>query len=195
MKKAVIVHCWDGYPNYCWYPQTKKELEAKGFEVFVPEMPETATPKLSLWLPKLREVISAPDKDLYLIGHSAGVITILRYLESLEQNQKVGGVVLVAGFTDDLGYPELRNFFEKPIDFEKIKSSAKYFVAIHSDNDPYVALKFSDIFKEKLGAEVIIKQNMRHFSGAVDNEESCTSLPDVAEAILKFGSHNEVYRK
>lgn len=55
MPKAIIVHCWDGYPEYCWYPQTKKELEALGFEVVVPAMPETGAPKLSLWLPKLQE--------------------------------------------------------------------------------------------------------------------------------------------
>lgn len=184
MKKAVIVHCWDGYPNYCWYPQTKKELEAKGFEVLVPEMPETGAPKLSLWLPKLQEAASKPSEDLYLIGHSAGVITILRYLEKLKDHQKVGGVVFVAGFTDDLGYKELKNFFEQPIDFEKIKTKAKYFTAIHSDNDPYVPLRFGDVFKEKLGATVIVKHNMNHFSGVVDNEESCTSLPDVADAII-----------
>ena len=29
MKRAIIVHCWDGYPEYCWYPYVKKELESK----------------------------------------------------------------------------------------------------------------------------------------------------------------------
>lgn len=186
MKKVVIVHCWGGYPEYCWYRQTKKELEAKGFEVYVPVMPETDSPKLSLWLPKLQEVVGEPSEELYLVGHSAGCITILRYLESLKENQKVGGVVLVAGFTDNLGFEELNNFFESPIDFAKIQSKAKHLVAIHSDNDPYVDVKYGDIFKEKLRAEVIIKHHMGHFSGAADNEESCVSLPDVSKAIEKM---------
>lgn len=186
MKRAVIVHCWGGYPNYCWYPQTKKELEAKGFQVDVPEMPDTENPKLSLWLPKLQETAPNPDEDLYLIGHSAGVITIMRYLEELDDSQKIGGVIFVAGFTDNLGFPELKNFFEEPIDFGKIKSKAKHFVAIASDNDPYVSLKFGDVFKEKLGAKVIIKHDMKHFSGELDNEESCTSLSVVAEEVLRF---------
>lgn len=185
-KRVVIVHCWEGYPDYCWYPQTKKELEEKGFKVLVPEMPETDLPKLSAWLPKLQEVIGTPDENLYLVGHSAGAITIMRFLENLSDNQKVGGIVFVAGFTDDLGYKELSNFFEKPIDFEKIRQRAKHFVAIHSDNDPYVDVKFGDIFREKLGAEVVIKNNMGHFSGEVGNEESCTSLPDVTKSILKM---------
>lgn len=183
MKRAIIIHCWSGTPNYCWYPQTKKELEAQGFEVTVPAMPETDMPKLSLWLPKLQETIGIPDTDLYLIGHSAGCITIMRYLETVPEGQTVGGVVFVAGFTNDLGYEELSNFFEKPIDFNTIKTKAKHFVAIASDNDPFVLLKHADVLKEKLGAEVIIKSGMNHFSGAVDNEESCTSLPDVTMAI------------
>lgn len=186
MKKVVIIHCWDGYPEYCWYPQTKKELEEKGFEVEVPVMPETDLPKLSLWFPKLKEVVGEPDEDLYLVGHSAGVITILRYLEQLEGGKKVEGVVMVAGFTDDLGYEELKSFFETPIDFEKIKTRANHFVAIHSDNDPYVPLKHGDIFKEKLGAKLIVKIGMGHFSGPVDDTKSITFLPEVSEVILEM---------
>ncbi len=186
-KKAVIVHCWGGNPKYCWYPQTRKELEAAGFQVEIPEMPDTEFPKLSLWLPKLKQVIGRPDENLYLIGHSAGVITILRYLEQLDSG-KVGGVVMVAGFTDDLGYEELKNFFETPIDFEKIKKSSKNFVAINSDNDPYVDLKYGDILKEKLGAKLIIKHDMGHFSGPMDNEESFLSLPEVTREILEISN-------
>jgi predicted alpha/beta hydrolase family esterase len=186
MKRVVIVHCWEGYPNYCWYPQTKKELEEKGYIVEVPEMPETAFPKLSLWLPKLIEVIGEPDENLYLVGHSLGVITIMRYLEDLPKDNKIGGVVFIAGFTDYLGYKELTNFFEKPINFEKIKKSSKHFVAINSDNDPYVDLKNGRELKEKLGVKLIVKHNMGHFSGPVDDEESCISLPEVAQSVIEI---------
>lgn len=192
MKRVVIVHCWDGNPKYCWYPTTKKGLEDKGFEVNVPEMPDTHFPKLSLWLPKLKETIGRPDKDLYLVGHSLGCITILRYLEQLKDNEKIGGVVFVAGFTDDLRNvdpveDELKNFFETPILWNKIKPKANKFVVIHSDNDPYVSIKYGDIFKDKLGAGLVIKHNMGHFSGPLDDPTSITSLPDVSEQILKIG--------
>jgi uncharacterized protein len=186
MKRVVILHCWDGYPDYCWYPSVKKELEEKGFKVEVPEMPETHLPKLSLWLPKLKEVVVTPDKELYLVGHSSGVITILRYLEQLESDQKVGGVVAVAGFTDDLGFEELKNFFTTPINFEKIKQTATKITAIFSDDDPYVSLKFADIFKEKLGAKVVIKHQMGHFSGPIDDTKSVTAHPDVTQAISEM---------
>ena len=52
MKRAIIVHCGEGVPEYCWYPATKKELEALGFEVEVPAMPETELPKQEKWVAK-----------------------------------------------------------------------------------------------------------------------------------------------
>lgn len=187
MKRAVIIHCWDGVPDYCWYPYLKNKLEEKEFEVEVPEFPDTQNPKLDAWLKMLTEKIGKPNEELYLIGHSLGCITIMRYLESLKDNQKIGGVVFVAGFSENIGYDEIQSFFETSVDLEKIKSKSKNgFAAIFSDNDPYVDLKYADIFKEKLEAEVIIKSNMGHFSGAIEGEKSCLELPEALEAVEKL---------
>jgi hypothetical protein len=187
MKRAIIIHCWEGYPEYCWYPSVKKELEGKGFQVEVPAFPDTQKPKLNEWLPMLEEVAGEPDENLYLIGHSLGCITIMRYLETLNENQKIGGVVFVAGFTENVGYEEIKTFFESPVNLGKIKDKVKNgFVAIHSDDDPYVDLKYANIFKENLGAEIIIKHNAKHFSGAIEGEDSCLELPDVVQSIEKL---------
>ncbi|MDO8451733.1 MAG: alpha/beta hydrolase [bacterium] len=186
MKRAIIVHCWGGKPEYAWYPYTKRELEARGFEVVVPAMPEADMPKLALWLPELQKIVGKPDEELFLIGHSIGSATIMRYLESLSEGDRIGGAVFVAGFTDNLGLEELSNFFETPLDFEAMKKHCPKFVAIHSDNDPYVPLNHSDILKEKLGAKTIIKHSAGHFSGAVDDEASCTELSDVVDVISEM---------
>lgn len=185
-KKVIIIHCWEGYPEYCWYPWVKKQLEEKGFEVIVPEMPNTQKPKLSEWLAKLKELVDIPNEDVFLVGHSLGNITIFRFLESLKDKQKIGGAVLVAGFTDDLGFEEISNFFQEPIDFQKIKERAEKFITINSDNDPHVSLKYADILKDKLGAESIVLHNMGHFSGAIENEKSCTELKEVVDSVLKI---------
>jgi len=189
MKRAIIIHCWGGTPNYCWYPWVKKQLEAQGFDVEVPAMPETDTPKLTLWLPKLKEVVGQPDEETYLIGHSIGCATINRYLEQLSEGQHVGGVVLVAGFTDDLGFEEIKNFFETPLDLAKIRQkSARGFITIHSDNDQYVPVVHSKNLQEGLGGEALILHEKGHFSGPVDNEASCTELPEVVTAIKKLSA-------
>jgi hypothetical protein len=139
------------------------------------------------WVPYLAGEVGDPDEELFLIGHSVGCITIMRYLETLLSDERVGGVVFVAGYTDDIGFEELTNFYESPIDFEKIKSKSKNgFVAIHSDNDPYVALEYGDILKGKLGAELIVKHGMKHFSGPIEKEDSCIELADVVESVKKL---------
>jgi len=191
MKRAIIVHCWEGYPEYCWYPYVKKELEARGFQVAVPAFPDSENPKLDKWLPMLKEIVGKPDEELYLIGHSLGCATIMRYLEDLADNEKVGGVVFVAGYShiqdSKLNFKEIKNFFMIPLNLEKIKNKSKNgFVAIHSDDDPYVSLKYAGIFRERLGAKIIIKQDMGHFSGAIEGEKACLELPEVVQSIEKL---------
>jgi predicted alpha/beta hydrolase family esterase len=154
----------------------------------VPAFPDTDNPKLDAWLPMLQEVAGTPDENLYLIGHSVGCPTIMRYLESLPEGQKVGGAILVAGYTETLGFDELESFVETKFDFEKIKRGANHFVAIHSDNDPFVPLQYGNLLRDKLGAELIVKHAMKHFSGPANKEGSCLELPDVVESVLKISN-------
>jgi len=183
-KRAFLIHGWEGCPEEGWRPWLKSELEKNEFQVFNPAMPDTNNPHIDKWVPNLAKLVRKPTENDYFVGHSLGCITILRYLEGLKENEKVGGVILVAGFTDDLGYKELSSFFQEPIDFPKIKSRCQKFIAIHSDNDPYVALSYGDIFKEKLNAELIVQHNMKHFSG----DDNIVELPVVLSTILDISS-------
>jgi len=179
MKEATIIHLYEGYPEYCWYPRTKQELEKLGFMVHVPQMPEPNLPKLDKWLSTLRETIGKSDKDAYLIGHSIGAVTILRHLEGLSEDEKVGGVVLVAGFTDDMGYKVFSNFFTEPLRFEEIRNKAKHFTVIVSDDDPYIDMKYGYELSRELNGELIVKKGMKHMS------QGCGRLPDIAFAVRK----------
>ena len=185
ITRAVIVHGLSGEPQYAWYPWVASQLEAKGITVDVPEMPNPDEPQLGEWLAHLQEVIGTPDEHLALIGHSLGCVTVLRYLESLPDDAKVGKVILVAGFTDQIGFREFDNFFKKPLNFEKIKKkSIKGFIAIQSSDDPFVAEQYGTRLKEDLGAELIVKHEVGHMSGPLDDKESCTELPEVVDEII-----------
>ena len=181
-KRIFLIHGWEGRPEEGWRPWLKKELENKRFSVFIPAMPNTEHPKMDEWVKHLIKTVGMPDKDCYFVGHSLGCITILRYLETLKENQEVGGVILVAGFASNLGYEELGSFFTKPISWGKIKSHCRKFVAIHSDNDSYVSSHYGDLFKEKLNAVVITEHNMKHFSG----DDGINQLPVVLDQLLKI---------
>ena len=183
MKRAIIVHCWGGSSDYAWYPWAKAELEKMGYLVSVPDMPDPDPPKLATWLPHLQQVIGEPDEELLLIGHSIGTVTIMRYLESL-QSGVVGKVILVAGFTDQLGFKELENFFETRLDFSKIKHKAKDgFVIIQSDNDPFVSEQYGARLEEELDGKLVVKHGASHMSGAVDGEDACHELPELIESL------------
>ena len=177
MKEAAIIHLYEGYPEYCWYPNTKQELEKLGFMVHVPQMPDPNNPRQDLWVARLREIISSPNTNTYLIGHCIGAVTILRYLEELPEGKKIGGAVLVAGFTDDMGYEAFSNFFTRPIDLERVRDKADHFTVIVSDDDPYIDMRYGYELSERLNGELIVKRNMKHMSAGFDN------LPDVAIAV------------
>lgn len=191
MKKRVfIVHGWDGYPEEGWFPWLKKELEEKGFEVFVPQLPEAHKPKIENWVPHLSEVVGKADENTYFVGHSMGCQTIARYLETLPENVNVGGAVFVAGFfkrltglEDDPDVQEVDNqWLGTPIDFEKVKSHLPKSVAIFSDDDPWVPLDNQDDFRDKLGSEIVIEKNMGHFSGS----NGVTKLPAALDSLLSL---------
>src|SRR3989344_4769884 len=95
-KRVFLIHGWDGNPNNNWFPWLKENLEDKGFQVHIPAMPNPGKPMIDSWVPFLKKQVGKADKDTYFIGHSIGCQTILRYLETI--NNEVGGAVLVAGF-------------------------------------------------------------------------------------------------
>ncbi len=163
-KRVIIVHGWEASPNSNWLPWLKSMLEARNISVSVPRMPDAANPKQDQWLRALSQSAKEPDENYFFVGHSLGCMAILRYLEGLKHEDKVGGAILVAGFTDDLGYKELGDFFIRPINWESINDHCKKFVVIASSNDEYVPLKHSDILKEKLNAKVLIQPRMGHFN-------------------------------
>ena len=178
-KRVIIIHGWEGSPERNWIPWLKAELEKAGCEALAPFMPDTNHPKLGEWLSYLKEIAGRPDQNLYLVGHSLGVITILRYIESLGDGEKIGGAVLVAGFPEPIGYEELNSFFASSLRYEEVRKKAGVFVAINSDDEPYVPLKNAEILRDKLGAELIVIKGGKH----LNTESGCFELPVALEKL------------
>jgi len=185
-KRAFLIHGWDGYPEEGWRPWLAAELKKRDFEVSVPAMPNSRSPKVWEWVPYLSKLVGEPDENCFFVVHSLGCIAVLRYLEGLKPAQKVGGAVFVAGFGEEVDYEdykgELHSFFELPPNWEKIKSHCQKFVAICSDDDPWVPPRHGRLLRDKLGAELIEMQGMKHFSG----DDGITSLPIALESVLKI---------
>ena len=190
-KRVFFIHGWGGGSEEGWRPWLKERLEAKGFTVINLSMPDTDYPRMNEWVATLSDAVGEPDENCYFVGHSLGCITILRYLESLPpttmvrglpEGKKVGGALLVAAFTQDLGINEIKNFFIKDINWEKIKKHCDNFTVLLSDNDHYVPITYGDIFKEKLNAKILIKHDLGHFNG----NDVARELPPVLKAVIEL---------
>jgi len=182
MKRVFIIHGWEADPDSNWFPWLKNELEKKGFAAIVPAMPNSAHPDCQEWVDHLKKIVEQVDEDTFFVGHSLGPIAILRFLETLPAGQKASEVIMVAGFSESLGIPETENFFLKSLDYEKIKKTVKKFIAINSDDDPYVPMSQGKILEKELGAELIVMHNCGHLNAGTGFFE----LPIVLEKILNL---------
>ena len=180
MKRVFIIHGYTGYPDKNWFPWLRAESEKLGMEVTVLAMPNTNLPVLEEWLTYLHQTISKPDEETYLIGHSLGCPAILRYLESLDDGEAIGGVVLVAGFAEPLlGLPQLDSFTAGIWDDEKIKSHAKQIVIINSDDDEAVPFLNGEHVRDRFDAELITVHGMGH----INEKAGVTEAPFVLDKL------------
>jgi len=186
MKRVIIVHGWGGTLKSDWYGWLKHQLESKGLDVELPLLPNTHRPRIETWVHTLSETVGEPDEQTYLVGHSLGCQNIARYLETLPDGIKVGGVVFVAGFFDSL-YDEdyddedketERHWLDTPLNFDKVKSHINKSVAFFSEDDPDVPLENKKRFESDLGSEVIILNGYKHFNKG--------KLPIVLEKLLEI---------
>lgn len=170
MKKVYVIHGWGGSSsNEGWFGWLDKELKKRKMEMVMFDMPETDHPKIESWVGFLRDNIKDVDEHTYFVGHSIGCQTILRFLEKLHRHKKIGGCVFVAPWLDLINLePEemeiAHPWVNSKIDFARINDHCNKFLAIFSDNDPYVHLDEVDKFKKNLGAKIIIKHNQEHFN-------------------------------
>lgn len=183
-KRAFIVHGWGGYPDEGWFPWLRKELKTRGFHAESVEMPDTNNPALLGWYEALAKAVKDPDNHTYLIGHSLGVMTILRYLEALPEGSEIGGAVLVSGFYENLWPPEIPTFFGNHLDFDLIKEKTRNFTIIHALNDAVVPFSEAEKLQHKLKAKLIALPE----GGHLNNGYGVKELPGALAAILEMVS-------
>ncbi len=179
MKKTVfIIHGWGGGPKELLHKLLKKKLTENRFEVIAPKMPNADEPKINEWVNFLNGQVKNLDENTYFIGHSIGCQTIMRYLETLPEKTRVGKCIFIAGWfnLDNLESEKEKRiakpWIDTPINFDKIKIITKEILVCISSNEFYGCVKEnSKIFKEKLGAKVIIEKNMGHFTDEEGEEK------------------------
>ncbi len=190
MKRIFIIHGWSFGPDDAWYAWAKSELEKKGYEVYLPKMPLSIAPIISLWVPCLRKIVGAPDENTYFIGHSIGCQAIMRYLATLPKGTKVGGAVFVAGWFQLANVTDLASkiiaypWTHRSIDLAHVREVCQKTKVLLSSNESYGFVKDNkNTFEQELGAEVTILPDRGHFTDE-------KTLPEALEAVLKLATSN-----
>lgn len=182
MKNLLILHGTNGSSNENWFPWLRKKLIAKGYKIWVPDLPRADKPNVR----RYNDYIFSKwqfDKDSILVGHSSGAVAILGVLQELPENTVIEKSILVAGFVDDLGWEPLNELFLIPFQWDKIKKHSKKFILYHSDNDPYVFLAHGKKLQKFLNAELIVLKGQGHFS--LEQGSKYKQFPELLEKILR----------
>jgi hypothetical protein len=164
MKKVLIIHGWESGSKEHWYQEEKSILEKRGYEVFVPDMPNTNFPVEKEWV-KIVEDFSPNENDI-LIGHSLGAPTILRYLE--KARGKVGKVFLIAGFASELklDYPSTQypqSFVKRDFNWQRIKDNVGRAFVINQKDDEWVPKEKGEEIVQNIDGRFILVDGNNHF--------------------------------
>ncbi len=184
-KKVFIVHGFQDTPQSGWIPWLKAKLEEDGSDVNAITMPNPHNPVCDEWVKTLSETVADCDENVFLVGHSLGVPTILHFLESLNDGEKIGGIVLVSGFykpvleDDDPEERKIDHFVEHEFDWEKIRNSCEKCIVIHGDDDDSVPVYHGEYISKMLGCELVTIKNGGHLNG----ESNWFELPEALEWI------------
>lgn len=195
MSRAIIVHGWGNTPEDNWFPWLKQQLAERGWNVVAPAMPDTEVPQIQPWVSALADAVGEPDEQTFLVGHSIGCQTILRYVSSLPEGVRVGGAVLVAPFLrldpNGVEYSEEERtivgpWVNPPLDL--VVSRPRFVrgsVAIFSDNDYWVSAAYNEPrFRQELGARTAVLPSRGHFM----ERDGVTQLPEALAAVLEMAS-------
>ena len=151
-------------------------------------MPDTAYPRIGAWVEHLKKIVNQPDYETFFVAHSIGAQAVLRYLESLPQNVKVGGAAFIAPWFTLQNIEEtevVEPWLQTPIDFEKVKQHNQKFFAVFSDNDTWVPIENKKMFEQKLGAKTVVEITKGHFTEA----DGVREIPIIVEKILEMAQN------
>ncbi|MFC1710967.1 RBBP9/YdeN family alpha/beta hydrolase [Patescibacteria group bacterium] len=168
MKNALILHGTDfekvkKQRKNNWFPWLKKELEKKGYQVWLPELPVAWKPNFKRYFNFINKHKFNFNKETILIGHSSGPAVILQLLQHLPEKLKINKAILVSPFYKDEGW-NCQGLFISPFDFPKIKSKVRNIYIIHSLDDPYVKPQHAYFLQKKLDCKLYMRKKQGHFN-------------------------------
>ena len=162
MKNAVIFHGTEGTSQSNWIPWLKEELEIIGYEVWAPDLPNSAAPNEDAYTRFVAQANFPFNDQTILIGHSSGAVALLKLLPKIGTQVKAS--FLVSAFENELGWPNLKGLFVKPFNFDAIRMNGGDMYFLHGDDDPIVPLQQADHIALQCAATLVPIAGGGHFN-------------------------------
>lgn len=167
INKVYIIHGYGASPQHHWFPWLKQQLEQQGIRVDVPLLPEPEHPLKPAWDECLAQAIGQPDQNTFFVAHSLGCIALLDYLQQLNPQPNIGGLLLVSGFYQPVpGYALINPFVAHALQPTQLIALSPQRVVIAAQDDPVVPYALSQQLSEQLQARFISLPQGGHFLGS-----------------------------
>lgn len=161
---TYIIHGYMAGPDDHWFEWLETEIEAGGGEAVRLTLPQSDDPDPAEWEKVLADEISTPDRETYIVAHSLGSITVLRYLSGLDDASELGGLLLVSGFSGRLpAIPALDAYMAAAFDAGRIRQIASRRAVISAKDDPIVPHRLSQALADEIDAKFLPLETGGHF--------------------------------
>ncbi|RQW64270.1 RBBP9/YdeN family alpha/beta hydrolase [Vibrio viridaestus] len=164
-KQVFIIHGYMAKTSDHWFSWLSAELKKRNINSKILAMPDSDSPESKAWQETLTKKIDRLDKQTFIVAHSLGCISVLKYLYN-QSEFELGGLFLVSGFNSLLpALPQLDKFIEETIVTEKVRLNIGRTVAFASTDDPLVPMEMTSSLNEKLDGKYIQVASAGHFLG------------------------------
>lgn len=189
--RATILHGFTASPEDHWFPWLAERLEAAGFEVRVPALPDAQDPDADAWQAAASDAIGEIRDGDAVIGHSLGALAAVRVLAerarraeggAVDPADRLGSLVLVSGFAGPVEpIPELDRFAAAAVDLAGVPAVVRSIAVLRSDDDAIVPAADTEALAAALGVPVEVVPGGGHFLG----REGWTKLPAALWPVLR----------
>lgn len=188
MSTIVVSHGFGADSGSVWFPYFRKALESQGHQVRIPDLPDSAAPRLHPWLAALRDCVADTEpRDTVLVGHSVGGVTVLRLLQEHDVDAAgafLGAVLVATPARVPDGYEALAEFFAEPFDWPRLRRASGRYRVLTALDDPVLLPEPIDHVEELvtgLGATAVVTATGAHYGATPDDH---IDLPDAVRLVL-----------
>lgn len=197
--KVLIIHGIAGDSSDNWFPWVKPLLEQRGYEVLIPDLPNSQNPTLAEWTNALSKIGITKQDNLSVVAHSLGAPTAIEFIRKNQLSVKK--LILVAPVGKEIekvnwealtsgGYefvkPILQRFSKANDHVAEIAERVEKTMVYLSENDPYIPLTIEKSYAALQPTLEIFKKH-GHFNagaGILEFPKILEEFPAIEESSL-----------